>query len=443
MNAAERTALIQEEIKKAQEVVRKKNVTIGTERLWCKGQWKNFEVYRVPVDALLLNIDNRRFSAERKLMEDKLGHSLDPENNPNDEQSVISILLDTGHHIDGDVVKGKPSKDYIALRKDWQIRGQESPFWIRPDGTVHNGNRRLAVVKRMRVEEGLERTRYVDAIVLDPAEIDEQDLFEMEQREQLTENFKVRYSDINLLMTLRDAAEVQRIDWNDPQDIERVAGELQEFVKGGDKGYAAIQLWAIKYMDDYLKYIGSPGDYPKLIRQIERFRDVGKNMVKMLEEYPDDAVDMLQLQFEAISANITNYDIRVIGKIFSEDRDEYHRLRESIETIVAQTEPNTKLESPDLSTIASDDENEEASGSGPVVSNYPTERVKSAFLDTIDGFKARNLEIASKLNQVASRLRPVKIDQLAEGLEGPEAAAIRNSLEEIVGWVEKAKVLLK
>lgn len=443
MNEAERTALIQDEIRRAKEVARVKNTPIETERLWSKGTWKHFEKYEVPVDALLLNIDNRRFSAERRLLEDKLGHSLDPENNPNDEQSVISILLDTGHTVDGDTVKGKPSRDYIALRKDWQIRGQEAPFWIRPDGTVRNGNRRLAMVKRLRSEEGIERTRYVEAIVLDPVEINEQDLFEMEQREQLTENFKVRYSDINLLITLKDAAEVQRIDWNNPEDIERVAGELQEFVKGGDKGYAAIQLWAIKYMDDYLNYIGSPGDYPKLIRQIERFRDVGKNMVKMLEEYPDDAVDMLQLQFEAISANITNYDIRVIGKIFSEDRDEYHRLREKVEAILPQTAPNTKLESPDLSAIKVDDEDEEVSEPGPVVSNYPTERVKSAFLDTIDGFKAKNLEIARKLNQVASRLRAVGIDQLAEGFEGPEASTIRESLNEIIGWVEEAKALLK
>jgi hypothetical protein len=245
MNEKERTAMIINEIRRA-------GAATSQQRLWCKEEWKEFPRCKVPVDALVLNIDKRRFAAERKLMEEKLGHSLDPENNPNDELSVISILLDTSHHVDGDVVKGTPSKDYSALLKDWQKRGQESPFWIRPDGTVRNGNRRLAMLKRLRVEGGIESTRFVDAIVLDPNEINEQELFEMEQREQLTENFKLRYTDINLLLTLRDAAEAQRIDWNSPEDIERVAGELQEFVQGGDKGYAAIQLRAIKYMDDYL-----------------------------------------------------------------------------------------------------------------------------------------------------------------------------------------------
>ena len=76
------------------------------ERLWCKDRWRDFPVMRVPVHALLLNVGNRRFAAERTLMESKLGHPLDPENSEDDEISVISILLDTGCDIDGNLVKG-------------------------------------------------------------------------------------------------------------------------------------------------------------------------------------------------------------------------------------------------------------------------------------------------------------------------------------------------
>jgi hypothetical protein len=74
-------------------VSERKQLEERKERLWCKDEWLSFDVYRVPVEALLLNIDNRRFAAERKLMEEKLGHTLDPENSPDDELSVISILL--------------------------------------------------------------------------------------------------------------------------------------------------------------------------------------------------------------------------------------------------------------------------------------------------------------------------------------------------------------
>src|SRR5262249_48757758 len=150
----------------------------------------------------------------------------------------------------------------------WIRRRQESPLWIRPDGLVRNGNRRLAMLRRLQREEGLEGHEYVDVVVLDPDEIDEVALFDMEQREQLTENLKVRYTDINLLLAIRAAAMGRGIDWSDPEDIDRVAGELQHII-GNDQRYAVVQLNTIKYMDAYLDDSGQPGQYHKLIRQIE------------------------------------------------------------------------------------------------------------------------------------------------------------------------------
>ena len=190
--------------------------------------------------------------------------------------------------MDGDrVTGGKPGKDYQALRATG-IRHQESPLWIRPDGVVRNGNRRLAMLKRLQREKGLEGYEYVDAVVLHPDEIDEVALFDMEQREQLTENLKVRYTDINLLLAIRAAAEARGIDWSDPEDIDRVAGELQHII-GNNRAYAVVQLNAIKYMDAYLEDSGQPGQYHKLIDQIERFRDVGRVMAQVEQNYPDDA----------------------------------------------------------------------------------------------------------------------------------------------------------
>ena len=138
---------------------------------------------------------------------------------------MISILLDTGCDVDGNLVKGGASRDYEGLRADWLRRKQASPFWVRPDGTVRNGNRRLAMLKRLR-NDGITGTEWVEAVILNPGHpdnIDEHDLFEMEQREQLTEDFKVRYTDMNLLLTLRQAAIDSGIDWFDPEAIKRVA----------------------------------------------------------------------------------------------------------------------------------------------------------------------------------------------------------------------------
>src|SRR5262249_4658896 len=110
MNAQQRAQIISTR----QEVIDKR-----THHLWRKGDWQDIPVYRVPVDALLLNIDNRRFAAERTLFEEELGHPLDPENSAEDEQSVMSILLDSNLHVDGGRVTGKPSADTVALKADW------------------------------------------------------------------------------------------------------------------------------------------------------------------------------------------------------------------------------------------------------------------------------------------------------------------------------------
>jgi hypothetical protein len=434
MNRDERAKLL----KDRREQVRK-------EAFWCKDTWRDFDVYRVPVDALLLNADNRRFAAEKKLMEEKLGHALDPENNPADEQSIISILLDAGLDVDGDVVKGKPSKDTEALRKDWAKRGQAAPFWVRPDGMVRNGNRRLAMLKRLRFEQGVEGTRFVNAIILEPNDVNEEDLFEMEQREQLTENFKVRYTDINLLIALREAAEARKIIWGDPNDVERVAGELQDLA-GEDKAYAAIQLRAIKYMDDYLSFNNTPGQYQKLIGQIERFRDVGKNMAKVLEDYPDEAANMLQIAFAAISAGNPHGDIRLIGKMFREDRDEYDRMLTTVLQIESSAPGDARLESPDIATVSSEEEieeDEEDREPAPVVSDYPATKVKTAIKDSIDAFSTRNLEVASKLLQAWSRLRPLTAERVKEALEGDDRDEVRKKIEQIVTWIDEIRPLLK
>ena len=57
-----------------------------------------------------------------QLFEQRLGHDLDPENSEDDALSVEAILLDRDLDIDGECVVGKPNKDYLALRQDWQRR---------------------------------------------------------------------------------------------------------------------------------------------------------------------------------------------------------------------------------------------------------------------------------------------------------------------------------
>jgi len=434
MNAAERTALIAE----------KKEAADHTYRVWCKDDWHDFPVWKVPVSALLLNVDNRRFAAERKIVEDMLGRTLDPESNPTDEECVTAILLDTGLVSEDGHVHGKPTKDTLALTNDWLRRKQETPFWIRPDGAVRNGNRRLAVIKRLIADGGSEGLSTVEAVILDPNWLDEDDLFKMEQREQLTENFKVRYTDINLLIALRDAAELEDIDWSDDDDIERVAGLIQH-IAGDDRGYASVQLRAVKYMDAYLADLNKPGQYQLLRRQVERFRDVGILMRQAESDYPDDAADVLRLAFAAVSAGSTHLDIRSIRKMFLEDRAAYEALLEKIDNIESEHEDaSPELEPPDISEDVEDEEADPGDDTPPPkVRNYPGAEVKTAIDNSVDAFRAaERLDVLNSLVQAWGRLNIIPFERLAEALTTKDALAIAETVRSIADWATEAQKAL-
>lgn len=421
MNATDRQALL----------TAKQYSANRTVRLWCKSQWRDFDVMRVPVEALLLNPDNRRFKAEKKLMEAQLGRALDPENNPTDELSVISILLDADLEVDLDKVVGKRQKSYDALERDWLNRSQESPFWIRPDGLVRNGNRRLAMIKRLTDQQGADWS-WVDAIILDVADVDEQDLFEMEQREQLTENLKVRYTDINLLLTLREAALAKGIDWADPESIDRVAGELQSIVGGaGDKAYAAIQLRAIRYIDEYLVENNAPGEYHKLIGTVERFRDVGKMMETVESNFPEDAADVLRMAFAAITAKQPHGTIRQLRKMFINDRERFYDLLRRIDAEEQKAGRDDTLPDPDLSTATEGDADEDQDRAAPP----PTDTVVARLIDdSVAGFAAANaLDVVSLIIQAADFLATVakREADVATALAAPAGADVRLKLESI------------
>src|SRR4051794_35748401 len=147
--------------------------TTDTDRIWVKGEFQAMEVKRAPTELLYLNDDNRRFRAEAQGAAAELGRGLDPTSNPDDELSIISLLLDKDPHVEADRVVGKPDKDSIALKVDWEKRGQERPFGIRPEGLVLNGNRRLAMIKRVQAELGDEFSPWVDVVVFPEDDYDE------------------------------------------------------------------------------------------------------------------------------------------------------------------------------------------------------------------------------------------------------------------------------
>ena len=83
----------------------------------------------------MLNVDNRR-RGRAALPGSSLAGALIQKNYPDDEGCIEPPLLDKSHRVENGQIIGSPSKDYESLKNDWDRRGQETPFWIRPNGTV-------------------------------------------------------------------------------------------------------------------------------------------------------------------------------------------------------------------------------------------------------------------------------------------------------------------
>jgi hypothetical protein len=422
-----------------------------TERLWAKNKFQLFPVQRAPTDLLILNPTNRRFTAERLEVESQLARPLDPLANPNDEKSIVSLLLDRDPHVESDRVVGKQSKATEELLADWEKRQQEHPLWIRPDGFVSNGNRRLALLKRLSEERGTEGYDWVEVVVFSYEDFTDDDLFEMEAREQLTEGLKMRYSDLNALLTLRDAAEKERIDWHDDDSMSEVASRLQYLVRKSNAAYARIQLDALKYMSEYLTHIGEPGNFPKMRGSVERFRDVGKNIAWVAREDASRQAEMLELCFGLVSAGGRYGDVRGLRTLLAKDPDGFDALLAEIRVIEDEAPPQEQEDEDEVDEGSIDDESfededeEDPADTGPSPApRYPKRQVKRAIDLRLDQQRNKHRDdMEFQVRSSANRLADVQVEELAEFLGEEPNEALRAAVGAIAEWGDAARAALE
>jgi hypothetical protein len=185
-----------------------------------------------------------------------------------------------------------------------------------------------------------------------------------------------------------------------------------------------------------------------VLRQVERFRDVGKNMARMEADYPDESPDMMRLAFAAIRAGNRHGDIRALRRMFIDDRPRYEALLKAVEKEEEQWEraTDTQLANPDLATPDTDEEYEADTDEppGPVVPKYPVQQVNERIKNAVDGFVAANtLNVKSALYQAWSRLETLdaaKVEQaVGDDLEGDA----KRLLEQILDWARDIEAAFK
>jgi len=224
-------------------------------KLKLEGEYKDHEVYKIPIDFLRFRLENGRFLAEKLKFERETGISLDPDN-PQHEKHFIKLLLP------------KLDTDSKKLIKDIEKNGQLSPGVITFDGFVVNGNRRLAVLKNLFKKTHLENFNKIFIHRL-PKNIDPKEIYKIELDLQFKSSLRKDYDPINEALKIKEG--VDKGLTND------------EVIEESGWGKKKIEdtLRRIRYMDIFLNKIGKPGEYSLLLGYNEHFVELLKGLNKL------------------------------------------------------------------------------------------------------------------------------------------------------------------
>ena len=150
-----------------------------------------------------------------------------------------------------------------SLQKDMVEKGQEEPAIVSIDGVVWNGNRRLAIRRKLLKVTGKQKYSRVEIVVL--PELSSKELKMLERRLQMQKDWKEDYGPIQTRLDVRNSLNDK--DW-----------DIQEIIASYGRRYKQKELTdfrnQIDLIDDYLERIGRPSDYA-LINENEVGASVG------------------------------------------------------------------------------------------------------------------------------------------------------------------------
>jgi len=242
---------------------------------------------------------------------------------------------------------------------------------------------------------------------------------------------------------------MEGIDWEDPASLATMANRLKHYAGRDDATRASKQLYAIRALDEYLKYINAPGRYSLASKQVETFREVGVCM-STYEEEPDQQFELLQAAFAFVQAGRRYGDIRQLRKFFGTDRDQFDRMMAQIQEAEVSSgwDPESaapEVEYPELTDATApedDDSDEEDPGAAVGPADYPKHDVSNVIDAALDRFGASGLDVRRQLDQALARLEAVELDALT-GLQGSACDHARGAIAAIEAWARQALELLQ
>ena len=224
-------------------------------------EYTSLKVYRIPIgerfDTMLrFNLDNSRI-IKHVLAARENGQELNPEKEET-QDFIRNILLNDKFYSRHAIKK---------LKEDLKDSGQLEPAIISCDGTIWNGNRRIAALADMFKDDGDAKYSKVKAVFL--PELTKKELKLLEYRLQLAHDFKEDYDRVTLLLLCRERVNE---GWSHNELANSFKGrytkkQIKEFIK------------QIGLIDQYLERIGRPREYPTLGEKgVEIFTAVQSHM---------------------------------------------------------------------------------------------------------------------------------------------------------------------
>jgi hypothetical protein len=229
--------------------------------------------YKLPRDLVYYNADNGRFASEiAPLIKKNGGKALNPLNK-NDAKKIQQLLLD--------MTPEDTRKTYVHLQK----HGQTNLALITQDGTLIDGNRRMAVISQLHTDKHDDKYNYIEVALLDRP-ISKSDLWAIEAGISMGADPKVRYGPINEIKKLKQGIE----NGFSPE-------EIANLLYGGDVDDIKQKLAKLEVMEDYLdEYYGGSDDFTPLKGHDTHFSEYMDNQ-KMIEQK---GKDLLVEEIEAI-----------------------------------------------------------------------------------------------------------------------------------------------
>lgn len=221
-----------------------KGEIVGTKKMNIKGQVRNMDVYRIPIDRLYYNDKNDRIATWISKYESENGNirSLDTKAYNDKIQEYI--------------IKSDKQK-FVTTMNNIRNFSQLEAGVVFIDGRVIDGNRRFTCLRKLFQDTGDQSFAYFDAVILNN-EISEKEIKLMELVLQHGQEGKVDYNPIEKLVGIyRDIIKDKLFD-------------VKEYAKSIDTKESdvekSVQLAGL--MEDFLEYINAPEQF-YIARELE------------------------------------------------------------------------------------------------------------------------------------------------------------------------------